>query len=53
MINHSTFTPLNDSDLDSSKAIAVQKYAHFIAQVQALAGQKIYWVSTKTLSINT
>ena len=40
MINHSTFTPLNDSDLDSSKAIAVQKYAHFIAQVQALAGQK-------------
>lgn len=40
MINHSTFTPLNDSDLDSSKAIAVQKYAHFIAQVQALAAQK-------------
>lgn len=40
MINHSTFTPLNDSDLDSSKAIAVQKYAHFIAQVQALATQK-------------
>lgn len=40
MINHSTFTPLNDSDLDSSKAIAVQKYEHFIAQVQALAAQK-------------
>lgn len=40
MINHSTFTPLSDSDLDSSKAIAVQKYAHFIAQVQALAAQK-------------
>ncbi len=40
MINHSTFTPLNDSDLDSSEAIAVQKYAHFIAQVQALAAQK-------------
>ena len=40
MINHSTFTPLNDSELDSSKAIAVQKYAHFIAQVQALAAQK-------------
>jgi len=40
MINHSTFTPLNDSELDSSKAIAVQKYAHFIAQVQALAGRK-------------
>lgn len=40
MINHSTFTPLNDSDLDSSKAIAVQKYANFIAQVQALAAQK-------------
>lgn len=40
MINHSTFTPLNDSDLDSSKAIAVQKYAHFIAQAQALAAQK-------------
>ena len=40
MINHSTFTPLDDSDLDSSKAIAVQKYAHFIAQVQALAAQK-------------
>nr|WP_186303372.1 UvrD-helicase domain-containing protein [Moraxella osloensis] len=40
MINHSTFKPLNDSDLDSSKAIAVQKYAHFIAQVQALAAQK-------------
>lgn len=40
MINHSTFTPLNDSDLDSSKAIALQKYAHFIAQVQALAAQK-------------
>ena len=40
IINHSTFTPLNDSDLDSSKAIAVQKYAHFIAQVQALAAQK-------------
>ena len=40
MINHSTFTPLNDSELDSSKAIAVQKYTHFIAQVQALAAQK-------------
>ena len=40
MINHSTFTPLNDSELDSSKAIAVQKYANFIAQVQALAAQK-------------
>lgn len=40
MINHSTFTPLNDSELDSSKAIAVQKYAHFIAQVQVLAAQK-------------
>lgn len=40
MINHSTFTPLNDSELDSNKAIAVQKYAHFIAQVQALAAQK-------------
>ena len=40
MINHSTFTPLNDSELDGSKAIAVQKYAHFIAQVQALAAQK-------------
>ena len=40
MINHSTFTLLNDSELDSSKAIAVQKYAHFIAQVQALAAQK-------------
>lgn len=40
MINHSTFTPLNDSELDSSKAIAVQKYAHFIAQVQTLATQK-------------
>nr|WP_083102157.1 UvrD-helicase domain-containing protein [Moraxella osloensis] len=40
MINHSTFTPLNDSDLDSSKAIAVQKYAHFIAQVQVLATRK-------------
>lgn len=40
MINHATFTPLNDSDLDSSKTIAVQKYAHFIAQVQALAAQK-------------
>ena len=40
MINHSTFTPLNDSELDGSKAIAVQKYEHFIAQVQALAGQK-------------
>ncbi len=40
MINHSTFTPLNDSDLDSSKAIAVQKYENFIAQVQALAAQK-------------
>lgn len=40
MINHSTFTPLNDSELDSSKAIAVQKYAHFTAQVQALAAQK-------------
>jgi len=40
MINHSTFIPLNDSELDSSEAIAVQKYAHFIAQVQALAAQK-------------
>nr|WP_313092068.1 UvrD-helicase domain-containing protein [Moraxella sp. CTOTU48268] len=40
MINHSTFTPLNENELDSSKAIAVQKYAHFIAQVQALAAQK-------------
>ena len=40
MINHSTFTLLKDSELDSSKAIAVQKYAHFIAQVQALAAQK-------------
>ena len=40
MINNATFTPLNDSELDSSKAIAVQKYAHFIAQVQALAAQK-------------
>lgn len=40
MINYSTFTPLNDSELDSNKAIAVQKYAHFIAQVQALAAQK-------------
>ena len=40
MINHSTFTPLNDSDLDSSKAIAVQKYEHFIAKVQVLAAQK-------------
>ena len=40
MINHSTFTPLNDSELDSNKAIAVQKYSHFIAQVQALAAQK-------------
>lgn len=40
MINHFTFTPLNDSDLDSSKTIAVQKYAHFIAQMQALAAQK-------------
>nr|WP_312275586.1 UvrD-helicase domain-containing protein [Moraxella sp. CTOTU46711] len=40
MINHSTFTPLNNSELDSSQVIAVQKYAHFIAQVQALAAQK-------------